>query len=154
MIVKIKGIYHERTEDAPFMGALICANDCQFNCHDCFNQELKNTPSRDMDSKEIINIVKSNEFNKGIVLAGLEWTLQPKEMFELINVALEEDLKVILYTGRELKELQYKFPLLFTLPIYIKYGRYDNKLKTISNEVFGVNLASSNQNIIKVGGLL
>ena len=150
MIVKIKGIYHERTEDAPFMGALICANDCIFNCHDCFNQELKNAPSYNMDSKEIINQVKSNKFNKGIILAGLEWTLQPEEMYELITLALKEKLEVILYTGRELKELQIKFPLLLTLSIYIKYGRYNDKLKTTSNEVFGVNLASSNQNIIKI----
>ena len=40
-LVSYKGIIHERTEDAPFMGALIIAEKCSNNCQGCFNQHLK-----------------------------------------------------------------------------------------------------------------
>jgi pyruvate-formate lyase-activating enzyme len=99
MNIKYKQIEHERVEDAPFIGALICAVDCNINCPDCFNQHLKQYPTIEKSANEIINEVKSNPFNKGIILAGLEWTLQPEEMRELIYLAQENNLKVMLYTG-------------------------------------------------------
>jgi pyruvate-formate lyase-activating enzyme len=71
MKIKIKGIYHERTEDAPFIGALICANDCKFNCKNCINEELKYSNGYYMEDIKIINEVLFNSFNKGIILAGL-----------------------------------------------------------------------------------
>lgn len=151
MIIKIKSITHERTEDAPFMGALICANDCKFNCKNCFNQELKNRQGYEMESKNIIKEVKSNKFNKGIILAGLEWTLQPNELHELIKLAVDNQLEVIVYSGRELNNLKNNYSFLFKYPIYIKYGKYIDELRVVDYKVYGVNLASSNQNIIKVG---
>ena len=51
MIIKTKGIVHERVEDAPFMGALISAVDCNLNCKGCFNQHLKSLPNIEMDSE-------------------------------------------------------------------------------------------------------
>ena len=86
MIINIKKIEHERYEDAPFIGALICAVDCDINCQGCFNQHLKELPTIQKDSKDIINEVLANKFNKGIVLAGLEWSLQKEEAYELIKL--------------------------------------------------------------------
>ena len=41
LIINYKTIVNERTEDAPFIGALISAIDCKFNCKKCFNQDIK-----------------------------------------------------------------------------------------------------------------
>lgn len=150
MKIAIKGIFHERTEDAPFVGALICANDCQFNCPGCFNQYLKQIKNYYMEDYEIINEVLSNPFNKGIILGGLEWTLQAEEMLRLIKLALDNHLEVILYTGLNEQELQNNFPELFKLPIYIKCGRYIKNLHTNNYSMYNVKLSSSNQKIIKI----
>lgn len=151
MEILIKGIFHERTEDAPFIGALICADNCKFNCLGCCNEEYKTLPSYYMNDSEIINEVISNKFNKGIILAGLEWTLQPKEMFRLIELAVNNQLEVILYTGMNYDSLIKKFPKLLNYNIYIKTGKYIEKLATDNNNIqFGVKLASSNQKIYKI----
>jgi pyruvate-formate lyase-activating enzyme len=99
MIIRYKMMEHERFEDAPFIGCLISAIDCHINCKNCFNQHLKTYPTLTKDSKSIIEEIKSNPFENGIILGGLEWTEQPEEMLDLIESALNENLKVILYTG-------------------------------------------------------
>ena len=120
MKINIKGIFHERTEDAPFIGALICADNCYFDCPDCCNNELKKANSYYMEDIDIIKKIKSNPFNEGIILAGLEWTLQSKEMFKLIDLATKYNLEVILYTGMNINKLIEKYPKLLNYNIYIK----------------------------------
>lgn len=152
MNIKIKGIYQERTEDAPFIGALICADNCYFNCPNCINEDLKHTQSIVVKDTDIIQEVLSNPFNKGIILGGLEWTLQPQEMIRLIQLALQNKLEVILYTGMTKEELYKNIPEVFNYDIYIKYGKYVEFLKVDNYKMYGVALASSNQKIIKVKG--
>lgn len=151
MIIKTKGIVHERVEDAPFIGALICAVDCKFNCKGCFNQHLKKLPTLEIDSDEILNEVIKNPFNEGIILAGLEWSLQPSELRELVNSAINKKLKVIIYSGLNEKEFKLKFPDLYNLNknIYFKFGKYEERLKVANNIYYDVKLATSNQKIIK-----
>ena len=148
MIIRHKGIYHERIEDAPFIGALICAIDCNINCDGCFNQSIKDEPILINDSQEIINKVLLNPFNEGIILAGLEWTLQPEEMKELIRLAIFKKLKVMLYTGLDEKSFKTKFTSIYNLPdIYIKFGSYREDLRSNDNIQYRVKLASTNQKI-------
>lgn len=149
MIIHYKRIEHERVEDAPFMGALISSIDCKFNCNECFNQHLKNDPTLEKDSQDIIKEIKSNPFNKGIILSGLEWTLQPEEMKELITLSLKNKLKVILYTGNDEITFKNKFKDIYELPIYIKFGQYKKELTTEKNEQYFVKLATLNQYIRK-----
>lgn len=150
MNIRIKGIAHERCEDAPFVGALISAIDCHIGCKGCFNQHLKNEPTIVLNSETIIKEVLKNPFNKGIILGGLEWTEQPEEMRELIHLALKNNLQVILYTGLN-EDVFYKiFPDVCKLNIYIKYGNYDENKREQQLSYFGVKMASSNQ-IIKQG---
>lgn len=151
MIIKIKGIVHERVEDAPFMGALICAIDCKFNCKGCFNQYLKTLPTIEMDSEEILDEVIKNPFNEGIILAGLEWSLQPNELRELVNSAINKELKVIIYSGLNEEEFKLKFPDLYSLNknIYFKFGKYEENLKVDNNIHYDVKLSTSNQKIIQ-----
>lgn len=150
MKINYKTIVEERTEDAPFIGALISAIDCKLNCKNCFNQHLKKLPTQRDTCENIIKKIKSNVFNKGIILAGLEWTNQPQEAEALIHCALKNNLQVILYTGLDIETLKEKYPQLLIKGIYIKYGKYDEKQKTINHIEYGVTLASANQHIIKV----
>lgn len=150
MLIKYKIIIEERTEDAPFIGALISAIDCKFNCKNCFNQHLKDYPTKQDSSINIINKIKKNPFNQGIILAGLEWSNQINEAVDLINTALLNNLKVILYTGMDINILKEKFPQLIIKGIYIKYGCYDETKKNINHIEYGVSLASFNQHIIKI----
>lgn len=145
--MKIKAIIHERTEDAPFIGALVCANDCNFNCKNCFNQHLKESTSIEITKEEIINQIKNNIFNNGIILAGLEWTFQPKDMEALILYSLKNNLKVMLYTGMEQHKFKEHFNHIYNLPIYIKFGRYEDDNKSDIHYSYGVKLASKNQKI-------
>jgi len=148
MIIRIKKIEHERIEDAPFIGALICAIDCNIGCKECFNQHIKALPTIQRDSKNIIEEVLSNKFNQGIILSGLEWSLQIEEAYELITVAQQNNLQVILYTGLNEEEFKSKCKKLHSIKnIYIKFGNYDS-LSNTGVKYFNTYLASENQ-IIK-----
>ncbi|MGL4570829.1 MAG: 4Fe-4S cluster-binding domain-containing protein [Clostridium sp.] len=152
MIIRTKGIVHERVEDAPFIGALISAVDCRFNCKGCFNQHIKELPTIKMDSDDIIEEVKVNPFNEGIILAGLEWSLQPDELRALIHAALDKDLKIIIYSGLTEEEFKEKFSDIYNLKknLYFKFGKYDESLKTSDNIQYDVKLATSNQKILQI----
>ena len=104
MKINYKYIEHERTEDAPFVGALISAVDCKFKCKGCFNRDVKKMHTLKREAKDIIAEVKENPINEGIILAGLEWSLQPLELLDLVKEASAEGLKVMIYTGCELSQ--------------------------------------------------
>lgn len=149
MTIRTKGIWAERIEDAPFCGALISAIDCDFNCKNCFNQHVKDLPTLEYTEEEIIEEVLSDPFHEGVILSGLEWTLQSEELEALIKVALKNDLEVILYTGLDEDEFKRDFHHIYTMPIYIKFGQYIESLYTDTYEMFDVKLHSSNQYIRK-----
>jgi organic radical activating enzyme len=155
-------------EDAPFVGALISAIDCWENCDGCFNQHLKELPTQEATAKEIIALVKSNPINEGIILSGLEWTLQPAEMFELLSEAKMSRLKTMLHTdmsGNEFKRWFDMYAAINYIPSqytqvgnqrcadirmyldYIKFGCYE--LLKLSENYYsnGIKLASTNQHI-------
>ena len=151
MKINYKLIEHERVEDAPFVGALISACDCNFNCKNCFNQNLKYAPTISKSSDDIINEIKSNPFNKGVIFAGLEWSLQEDELIELAFKAKNNGLKTMVYTGYN-KDSEYVKRLIANKNIdYIKYGKYKEKKKSINHIEYGVVLASTNQHIIAKG---
>ena len=132
MEIHYKGIAHERTEDAPFIGALVCAMDCEFNCYDCFNQHLRDveTPFYVNTAEEIVAKIKENPFNEGILLAGLEWSLQPLELVELASVASKAGLQVMIYTGNSLLDFQ----RIIGQSCAKKYGMSDEIEKNIVSE--------------------
>lgn len=132
------------------MGALISACDCNFNCKECFNQGIKNIPTKIKTINDIIKEVKSNIFNKGIIFAGLEWTLQMNEALYLASHAKENNLFTMLYTGNEFNYF-IKHNLYLSNFDYIKCGRFIKEQKTINHIEYGVALASLNQHIYKKG---
>ena len=146
-LVSYKGIIHERAEDAPFMGALIVSVSCNNNCRDCFNQHLKGAKTYMRYADEIIEEVKQNHFNDGIILGGLEWSEQPDDTIALISCATAAGLEVMLYTGLTEEGLFRRIPIDYLHNCWVKFGKYDNKHLSDSYTSHGVKLASTNQYI-------
>ena len=147
-LIAFKGIEEERLQDAPFVGALLLANDCHKCCPGCFNQYLRNKPVIRMSAKMIIQAVLENPFHQGIILGGLEWTEQPLDMIELITEAKRYEMQVMLYTHYTKKMFLYNFPMLKGSGIYVKFGEF--KIGEESHVSMGVSLASNNQYIEKL----
>lgn len=126
-LIRYKYIEDERTEDAPFIGALICAVGCEFNCKNCFNQEWRNSETLTQNPERIIIGIKSNPFNEGIIFSGLEWTNQPEELRTLLRLAKYYGLKTCLHTGldsiKQVEEI-----LDFKFLDFLKIGKYNNLL--------------------------
>ncbi|MFW6377583.1 MAG: 4Fe-4S cluster-binding domain-containing protein [bacterium] len=147
-----KGIEHEIINDAPFVGAIITAPTCSKGCKNCINEHLKyDGIYYNETADEIIEQVKNNKFNEGIILAGLEWTESESAMKILIFKALYNKLKVILYTHQTEKQFKRNYPELYSFPIWVKFGSYKEDLE--SNNYFseGVKLATTNQYIKFLG---
>lgn len=154
MIIRHKGIYKPRF-DAPFVGTLISAISCPFNCEDCINDPIKPLTYETIDSREFLDSVANDPFSEGIILGGLEWTQQSMELFFLIRGALDRKLQVILYTWYpDYESLCNAVPCMrsfMNTGIYVKFGKYDNKnLADGDNVQYGVSLASRNQYIRKI----
>lgn len=146
-VINYKYIETERIGDAPFMGVLISACDCQFNCKNCFNQHVKNLPTKQIKLYELIDIVKSNPFHRGIIFAGLEWSLQTEELIDAIELAHQNNLLTMVYTGCDKNSDYVQYLIDNTSVDYIKYGKYKEKLTTANHIEEGVILASKNQHI-------
>lgn len=161
MIIRHRGIYHTRF-DAPFCGALISSISCDHGCPGCINDSLKYGDDGIVSQplSDILEEVRSNPFNDGIILGGLEWTLQREEMLAIIQQALASDMNVILYTYHTETSLYCLIPELYTiLPdgnhlyrgLYIKYGEYREDLVSDTHVSYTVPLASTNQYIVRLG---
>lgn len=149
MMIRTKGIFHENIKDAPFIGALICSIDCNINCNNCHNQHLKNDFTYTYTSEYIIQEVLSNKFNEGIILGGLEWTLQQKEMIELISLAKKHNLEIMIYTGLDEESFYKTIQGVDLSNVYIKFGKYDEDLICNDNIQYDIKLATSNQKIVR-----
>lgn len=147
MKVKYKGIVEERFEDAPFIGALLLANDCHHNCPGCFNQYLRSQPSKENTAEEIIAKIKENPLHQGIILGGLEWSEQPEDLYAIVSTAKFQGLEVIVYTHHEIDTFERMFPWVQHSGIFVKFGEYQNDNVADTN-FNGVQLASANQYII------
>lgn len=149
-MIRYRLIEPERFEDAPFVGALICAIGCPIGCPNCFNQHLKDLPIQTSSAQALIEQVQQNPFHEGIILGGLEWSAQPEELISLVETALAAELKVMIYTGLSLELFLNKVPQIRNLlgEIYIKYGSFHPEQPGYHSR-FGVHLASGNQKILR-----
>jgi len=145
--INYKYIETERMGDAPFIGVLISACDCNFNCKNCFNQHVKKMPTKQITIQGLIDIAKNNPFHKGIIFAGLEWSLQLEELILAIKAAHENNLLTIVYTGHDKDSDYVQYLMNNTSVNYIKYGKYKEKLVASNHIEEGVVLASTNQHI-------
>ena len=111
MKIHYKGIVHERTEDSPFVSAIVVAPTCNFKCKGCFNRDLKKQENKVATAEEIIAEVMSNPFNEGVTFSGLEWSESPNELVELVKVASDKGLKIMIYTGCKLEQFHARIGL-------------------------------------------
>jgi len=152
--ITFKGIIHNVLNDAPFIGAILIANTCHRGCTGCINEYLKDDATLyEMTATKIIDEVKKNGLNEGIILSGLEWSEQPNDFFDIVLVALNRDLKIMVYTYLEENEFTYLFPSLVRHPIFIKFGAYLPDLLCDSHFSHGVKLATTNQYIKYFGAI-
>lgn len=147
MLIRHKCIVHERTEDAPFVGALIVGINCDIGCPECFNQEIKEAENLDIEVLDLIKVVTKNPFNKGLILGGLEWTCQPREMLAIVDMCVATGLDLMVYTGHTEEEFFRRVPQSRFRQCYIKFGSYDLASKSGHYYSHGVKLASTNQYI-------
>lgn len=156
MLITYKGIVPERFEDAPFIGALLIANDCHMGCKGCFNQHLRKYESLTETTDEILDKVQDNPLHEGIILAGLEWTEQCEQMLDIVAEAKRRGLQVIIYTGHTLDEfinIVGKDNYYNKLDgCYLKVGRYDETKVTKDISWFEVKMGSYNQFILRIPG--
>lgn len=150
MEIEYKGIVHNVMNDAPFVGAIIIAPYCKKNCEGCQNIHLKEVDIKQDNVKKIIEDVKKNIFNEGIILAGLEWTYTPISMRMLIEEALKEELKVMLYTFLDEETFKREYPDLCKKDIWIKFGEYRENERSDNYYSKGIKLATTNQYIKKL----
>lgn len=152
MQIRHKGITHECIEDAPGIGALVCAVNCHLDCKACFNQPLRTKPIIYQSATEIINEILDNALNEFIIFGGLEWSEQLPDMFELVQLAADKNLKIMIYTGRTFEEYQpvirHLQRLNLGVDVYVKTGSYVPNSE--SHTMYGVLLASKNQQITKI----
>ncbi|MEG1636132.1 MAG: 4Fe-4S cluster-binding domain-containing protein [Cellulosilyticaceae bacterium] len=146
-MIAYKDIEHENLGDAPFIGARLLSAQCSRNCKNCFNQSLKDEPTKYATEIQIISMVLSDKLNEGIIFGGLEWTEQPWDLIVLVRLALLNKLQVMIYTGTTEKEFIKRVPQLKDLPIWCKFGHYDETQKVAEYISNGIKLASANQYI-------
>lgn len=149
-------IEHERVEDAPFIGGLVCAVSCNIGCKGCFNEPLKKSNTLIASPKAVLDEVEGNPFNEGLILAGLEWSNQPEELIALVEEAVLREMPVIIYTGYAFEVFEMKVPGIKNIKgdILIKHGPYDQRFESDDHYIYGVKLATSNQRIDTLESLL
>ena len=146
--MKYKGIVHNILNDAPFIGAVVIANHCSMPCTDCINEHLKSHEYTMDDSAEtIVEKVKANGLNQGVILSGLEWTEQAEDLVELVETALSQGLDVMVYTHHSETAFFRIVPQLVGKKIYVKFGLYDASKRSDNYFSCDVKLATTNQYI-------
>lgn len=150
MLIHHKGIKHNRFEDIPDgIGTLVIAPECHRGCPNCCNEHLKSTKVLTSDSQDLIKDIVEDHFSDWIIFAGLDPLTYPEELYEMIRLSLENNLKIIIYTGEPDREhLLSRAPGLSTFSgkgILVKYGEYDESKKVYDYYSHDILLATSNQ---------
>ncbi|MCC0650563.1 anaerobic ribonucleoside-triphosphate reductase activating protein [Clostridioides sp. ZZV15-6598] len=147
-------ISHDSIVDGPGLRMVLWTQGCVHNCKGCHNPQTHNLCGGFyMDTKEIINEIKSLKLQKGITLSGGEPFLQPEPLEEIAKEAKKNGLDVWSYTGFTFEQLLDKknsayfknLNLLKQIDVLVD-GRFIDEKKDISLKFRG----SSNQRIIDV----
>lgn len=140
--------------DGPGLRMVIWTQGCIHNCKGCHNPQTHTlNEGYEVDSKEVIDKIKSLKLQRGITLSGGEPFLQPEALEEVAKEAKSRGLDVWAYTGFTLEQLLDKnnksyfknLNLLKQVDVLVD-GKFVEDKKDISLKFRG----SSNQRIIDI----
>lgn len=140
--------------DGPGLRAVVWSQGCKHNCIGCHNPQTHSLNGGIVvDTKDIIDKIKSKKLQSGVTLSGGEPFLQADAMAEIAIAVKEIGLNVWSFTGFVFEDLIDKknvnyfsnIRLLNNIDILVD-GKFDENKKDISLKFRG----SSNQRIIDV----
>lgn len=107
MLIRLShGITRDSIVDGPGLRAVIWTQGCRHNCKGCHNPCTHDFDSGFlMDTKDIINELKSLRLHKGITFSGGDPFEQPAECLEIAKSAKNTGLDIWCYTGYTFEEL-------------------------------------------------
>lgn len=130
----------------------IYVSGCKIHCKGCHNPELQDFNLGDPyeDVKEnILTKIKDfdNLIDKVWVLGGEPLNQEENQLINMLSDLIETNKPIWLFTGYDLSEVPEKIKAYID---YLKYGKYDETKRTEGYIKYGVELVSSNQNLIKL----
>lgn len=103
MLVKIKGTPTTVANELMKSPMLIIANDWQSEIVGDVIPVIMKIPTEELDHEDIIQRALDRGAD-GVIFGGLDWTLQPVELVELISSAVDNGLKILIMSRLDLEE--------------------------------------------------
>jgi organic radical activating enzyme len=145
--VQYRGLVFDNKDHPEGLATLIVAKGCNNFCPGCCNEYLKNTNIYESSPEELLKVISKYTINKCVVLAGLEWTEQTEDLYNLLDIFQKNGYNVILYTHFSEQELKLKHPHIFDYSIWVKFGDYNIEYNNSNYYSYGIKLATQNQYI-------
>ena len=158
----IKGIIDEDFINYKKPSMVIMCPYCTFKCDKeagcqvCQNSDLANSPIIEINNDEIIKRYLDNPITEAVVIGGLEPFDTFEELYQFIkDFRRKSNDDIIIYTGYYPEEVSEKIrQLSLFLNIVIKFGRFIPNQKSHYDTVLGVELASDNQEAVRMEDLM
>ncbi|EKS4345064.1 4Fe-4S cluster-binding domain-containing protein [Clostridium botulinum] len=131
-----------------------CRGDNGVHCTSCHNPETWKFNQGDKYNKFVLNKIKNkiNDFdniiNNIMIFGGEPLDQNHNDLLHMLSDLKQFNKDVWLFTRYTINKVPKEVK---NLCDYIKCGSYEPELKTNSNIQYGINLATSNQNIYKKG---
>lgn len=160
--MKIKNIIDEDFTNYKKPSMFIGTSNCDFKCDKecgkpvCQNSELAKAPTIEINNNEIIKRYLDNPITEAVVIGGLEPFDTFEELYQFIkDFRKKSNDDIVIYTGYYPEEISEKIrQLSLFLNIVIKFGRFIPNQKSHYDTVLGVDLASDNQEAIRMEDLI
>ena len=159
-MIEIKGLVDEDFVNYHKCSMFIGFPHCDWKCGKefCQNSPLALSPSKQIETKVLVERYLKNPLSQAIVIGGLEPFDSFEQLKELVDAfRLKTFDDIVVYTGYEPEEIADKLEKIWYYPnMYFKFGRFKPNHESHFDEVLGVELASDNQYGYQseVGGLV
>ena len=160
--MRVKGIIDEDFVNYKKPSMFIISPYCTFKCDKeagcqvCQNSDLANSPIIEINNDEIIKRYLDNPITEAVVIGGLEPFDTFEELYQFIkDFRRKSNDDIIIYTGYYPEEISEKIrQLSLFLNIIIKFGRFIPNQKPHYDTVLGIELASDNQEAVRMEDLM
>jgi len=103
MKVKTKGVIIGLSNEVMNSATLVIANDWRLDVMNHTLSEYLSLPTLEIES-DVITQNALDMGSDGIIFGGLDWSLQPLELVELVSSAVDRGLKILIMTVLSLEE--------------------------------------------------